>query len=46
MASWNILEIQEKVYSDYNFKKTNISFYGIIDLNGGLCHETKCRSRL
>ena len=28
MASWNILEIQEKVYSDYNFKKTNISFYG------------------
>lgn len=32
IANWNILEIQEKVYSDYNFKKTNISFYGIIGL--------------
>ena len=21
IASWNILEIQEKVYSDYNFKR-------------------------
>ena len=30
MASWDILETQEKVYSDYNFKKTNLSFYGII----------------
>lgn len=27
---WNTLEMQEKVYSDYNFKKTNISFYGMI----------------
>ena len=30
MVYWNILEIQEKVYSDYNFKKTNISFYGMM----------------
>lgn len=30
IASWNILKILEKVYSDYNFKKTNISFYGMM----------------
>lgn len=30
MEGWNILEVKEKVYSDYNYKNANLSFYGMI----------------